>query len=190
MPQTKWQREHPEAVKAILKRWRKNNPERVKQQRAKQYAKNREKAIAASKEYYRKKHPNVGYMKSAEWLAGKKARRAVTKRAWRLGNPEKVSACKKRYRKKYVGRICADVVMRKAWKRKAVPKWANKFFMEEAYALAKLRTKILGFRWHVDHIVPMKSVLVCGLHVHNNLQVIPAIENLQKHNKIWPNKDD
>lgn len=35
-------------------------------------------------------------------------------------------------------------------------------------------------------IVPLKSALVCGLHVEHNLQVIPKTENLKKFNSVWP----
>lgn len=80
----------------------------------------------------------------------------------------------------------ARVVKRNAQKLKAHPKWANDFFIEEAYRLAALRTKMLGFSWHVDHIVPLQSKLVCGMHVENNLRVIPGAENLGKGNRHWP----
>lgn len=80
----------------------------------------------------------------------------------------------------------ARVVKRNAQKLKAHPKWANDFFIEEAYHLAALRTKMLGFKWHVDHIVPLQSKFVCGLHVENNLRVIPGAENLGKGNRHWP----
>jgi hypothetical protein len=69
---------------------------------------------------------------------------------------------------------------------KATPAWANKFFITEAYHLAKLREKICGGKWHVDHIVPLKSAIVCGLHVENNLRVIPGAENSVKGNRHWP----
>ena len=77
---------------------------------------------------------------------------------------------------------------RRATKLRSTPVWANRFFIEEAYDLAKRRTELKtgGHKWHVDHIVPLKSDLVCGLHVENNLRVIPAFLNASKGNRIWP----
>jgi hypothetical protein len=56
----------------------------------------------------------------------------------------------------------------------------------EAYGLARLRTEMTGEEWEVDHIVPLQSQLVCGLHNENNLCVITRKSNNQKLNLIWP----
>lgn len=69
-----------------------------------------------------------------------------------------------------------------------MPSWADHAAILKAYRLARLYTGFTGVKWHVDHIVPLNSPLVCGLHVHTNLQVIPASTNMDKRNLSWPDK--
>lgn len=66
---------------------------------------------------------------------------------------------------------------RKALKIKATPIWADRDKIKEIY-----RSCPKGF--HVDHIIPLKGELVCGLHVEYNLRHLPALENMQKYNKF------
>lgn len=89
---------------------------------------------------------------------------------------------------RYPEKVRAIAANRRARKLSAAPHWANEFFINEAYDLAKRREAATGFKWHVDHIVPLKSDIVCGLHAYTNIQVIPAFINLKKSNLHWPGK--
>jgi len=91
-----------------------------------------------------------------------------------------------RWRKANLAKAASYAAKARAAKLRATPAWAEQFFIEEAYDLAQRRTKATGFEWHVDHIVPLQSDLVCGLHTHQNLQVAPRSVNCSKQNRIWP----
>jgi hypothetical protein len=53
----------------------------------------------------------------------------------------------------------------------------------EAHDKRKYLDRLTGIKWHVDHIIPLNGKNVSGLHVWNNLQLIPASLNLSKGNK-------
>lgn len=78
---------------------------------------------------------------------------------------------------------------RRAAKLSATPSWLTKeqlLSILEFYKEAKKLEMLTGIKYHVDHIVPLQGANVCGLHVPWNLQVIPAVDNIRKHNK-WQN---
>ena len=106
----------------------------------------------------------------------------------RMKNKQKTAAAVAKWAKKNLSRLNANKAKRMADRKHATPKWANLFFIEEIYDLARKRTLATGIKWSVDHIVPMKSDKVCGLHVEHNLRVIPHIHNLSKKNRWWPHK--
>jgi hypothetical protein len=90
-------------------------------------------------------------------------------RVWSQANPEKVRA---------------KDALRRAMELNACPSWADLKAIEAIYAEARRLTRKTGILRHVDHIYPLVSPYVCGLHVAENLQILTKSENLSKGNKI------
>ena len=75
---------------------------------------------------------------------------------------------------------------RKAALLQATPEWADASKIKDFYFAADFLGMVTGDWYHVDHIVPLNNSLVCGLHCEQNLQVLPASDNLRKSNRRWP----
>lgn len=79
--------------------------------------------------------------------------------------------------------VAMEVVRRRqARKKQATPKWADRKAMQAVYRAAVVLTDKTGAAHDVDHIVPLTSDSVCGLHCEFNLRVIPRTENRKKAN--------
>lgn len=98
-----------------------------------------------------------------------------------------VNSYKQKYKEANPELYKALVSVRRRKHRNATPPWVTKeqkLEIRELYLQAQQLTKITSERYVVDHIIPLISDEVCGLHVPWNLRVITQTENLQKSNKI------
>ena len=98
-------------------------------------------------------------------------------RAWRKANIEKVRTQEKNYRKTSPEKYRAKNAKRRADRLKATPAWADLKKIAQIY-------KDCPPGYHIDHIFPLRSPIMCGLHVENNLQYLPAKENISKGNRV------
>lgn len=105
-----------------------------------------------------------------------------------LANPEKHKEQGKVYRLANPEKKPNLEAKRRAKKIQATPLWADfeKDATQELYRIAQSKTKETGIKHHVDHIVPLNSKLVQGLHCLANLQILEAKDNIAKGNRIWP----
>ena len=164
----KW--ECKECVKSRVRKW---------------HFENREKAAAYSREW-RKKNLERAKANSKRWVAANHAHVLSRISKWQQENRDKKSNYQRKYRQinsEYYAEKCAT---RRAVKRTAMPFWANATAIQDLYRQAQELSVATGIKHNVDHIVPLRSKLVCGLHVEHNLRVIPATENFKKNNKVWP----
>jgi hypothetical protein len=117
--------------------------------------------------YYKENPEKFRQMRREAYATNPDKEREVAKirsREWRKLNPGHRNALKSKY--------LADRAQR-------IPAWAN---MPELIAFYKNCPK--GF--HVDHVYPLRGKYVSGLHVLENLQYLPAVENMRKNNRYIP----
>ncbi len=155
-----WKARNAEAVKEYQRTVGKENQRRW-------YSDNREQANAATR----------------KWGAENPERMSKNAKAWQAANPDKVQATKQRFKANNPGIWGAYAAKRRATELRQTPPWADHDVIDSLYALAAIY-RDFGHDVHVDHEVPLRGKKVSGLHVHHNLQIIPATVNFSKSNRF------
>lgn len=125
---------------------------------------------------------NPQYMKNYRRKNFKKL--AAQEKDWRKRNNNKVKKHHKDWKQKHRAHATAQERARQADKSHATPHWNNLKQIETLYEAANYLSRLTGFQWDVDHEYPIKSGVVCGLHIYENLQLLPHVTNLSKGNRI------
>ncbi len=147
--------------------WEKGNQTRAEYFR--QYNKS-EAGQTAKERYYEKNKALV--------IARAQARPASEKRAY-----------KQRYKEANLDLYNTLTSLRRRRFREATPPWISrkqKVEVRQLYQIAMTMSRTTGEQYVVDHIYPLRSEVVCGLHVPWNLRVVTQAENLQKSNSLPP----
>jgi hypothetical protein len=101
--------------------------------------------------------------------------------------PEILREYRNAWKRNNAVQVRADTKARRRKHRQATPPWLTrqqKSEIRQIYQIAITMSKTTGEQYVVDHIVPLRSDAVCGLHVPWNLRVMTQEENLKKSNKL------
>lgn len=101
---------------------------------------------------------------------------------WYARNKGSVDANKRRWRENNKPACRAIVAKRKAVILQAMPSWVDASAIRRVYKIAG----DLGL--DVDHMIPLQSKVVCGLHVPANIRPLSAFENSRKFNRFDPDE--
>ena len=144
-------------------------------------------------EFYKLKHGAKGvfgqcivcHNKRAKELRDLKPKETHSKKAKNYldNNPEARERARQRsrdWRKNNLSYDAFRASMRRQAVKQATPLWVNFDEIQMIYKKANF------FGFEVDHVVPIRSKIVCGLNVPANMQLLHKSLNSSKGNRHWP----
>lgn len=156
-----------ECLKKEMKEYRDNNKDKIKEKREQ----NKDEINAKNRKYYKENKEKILF-KCKEYRNNNIDTVRERGRNNYYNNKEKYALSSRR-KEVLIKKVTVDFGE------------LSDFIISEIYSLRDLRTTHTKIKWHVDHIVPLKSKLVSGLHCGFNLRLLPAYENIGKGNRYW-----
>lgn len=141
--------------------------------------------IKAASEFY--KHPSVGdghllncrecrNRSNRERYARRPETREAVKRSQAKISCEKRAEWSRTWKRRNMDTVRADTNARRRRMRRQCPSWADRKAIRAFY-----RNCPPGYE--VDHVIPLRGRNVSGLHLVENLQYLPALDNRRKGNE-------
>jgi len=189
---------HQDWCNDCKKEYEEQNIDYIRDYRTIYHYENRERRLAIVKDHYNKYRDHYLKMNRDYYFTHKDDRNEYAKeyyennKDWLLAlqrnyyqeNKDSIRARGKSYYENNSDKFKLNASLRRARILKAQPKWADMKKIRDIYEEAAFLERFDGVKRHVDHIIPLVSDKVCGLHVESNLQILTAKENLSKHNKF------
>ena len=154
---------------SYMKKWVYENYDRKRSVDKENYLNNRDARIAAQNLYYAKNKEKLLAQQKEYYLANRDKIRAAQREAYLRNHSSFIASARES----------------RLQRKMRFVKWDSElthFVFSEALHLCALREVLSGIKWNVDHMFPLKAKLLSGLHVWNNLQVIPQALNAEKTN--------
>lgn len=178
-----WRSENAERAREMSKAWTIANPEKRKLSTKSYREANAALIKAQSTDYLSRPEVKASISEKAKVsYANNRGKFAESSRRWATANPEKVRAKGARWAKNNPDKVREKCARRRAHIR--FVGWNDESKVQALYAKARRLSRSTGVPHEVDHVYPIRSKVVSGLHVHTNLQVLPAAVNRSKKNKL------
>jgi 5-methylcytosine-specific restriction endonuclease McrA len=166
-------KDHKDEINVRVTQYNKDNKEQKKAYNIQWYSDNRT-TILLTNAQWRKDNK--------EWIMQYQKDNKEVAKQYRNDNVERLKEQRALWRKNNPDQVAKLSSNRQFKLEQATPYWSETKEIKVVYLKRDEYRNIYGIPFEVDHIIPINSDTVCGLHVLANLQLLDKSLNSSKHN--------